>query len=77
MTPYVKKCHLSKDIAVKLRTEAATVTIAMKLFKMQYVEPNTHFRSRIVTKLNAQFSEANKKSAKLIFAMNAFGIVLI
>ena len=65
--------HLSKDIAVKLRTEAATVTIAMKLLKVQYVDPKTHFRSLIVTKLKLQFNDANIKSAKLILAMNALG----
>ena len=74
---YYHRNYLSNDIAVKLRTEAATVTIAMKLFSLQYVDPKTHFRSRIVTKLKLQFNEARSKSAKLMFARKALGMVLM
>ena len=74
---YYHRNYLSNDIAVKLRTEAATVTMAMKLFSLQYVDPKTHFRSRIVTKLKLQFNEARSKSAKLMFARKALGMVLM
>lgn len=57
--------YLSNEIATNVKTEVETVTFAIKLFMVQYMEPNGQSEFSIKMKLKTQFNEDINKSAIL------------
>jgi hypothetical protein len=57
--------YLSTEMATSVKTLAATVTLATKLFTVQYMAPNGQSEFSMKMKLNMQFSKDIRRSETL------------
>lgn len=57
--------YLSTEMATSVKTLAATVTLATKLFTVQYMAPNGQSEFSMKMKLNMQFNNDIKRSETL------------
>jgi len=57
--------YLSTEMATSVKTLAATVTLATKLFTVQYMAPNGQSEFSMNIKLNMQFNNDIRRSETL------------